>query len=121
MSISNEIMKNIKVVLCLMEKINKDYVVVRYKNMPHKVYSNQISDYQVDLSEYFSVGKVYKFGLIGNKYLSYKAIRPKLLKNKSHTMPTMSGYKNLEVYLLEQIGYTKEQIEAKRKNKRKSN
>lgn len=98
-------MKNKKIVLCLVDQINKDYIVVKYKNVLHQVPAENISDYDVDLSNYFEVGKSYKFCLINNKYLSYKAIRPKLLKNKNYPMPTMSGVKNLEKYLLESIGY----------------
>lgn len=101
-----KIMKNKKIVLCQINSIEKDKITVKYKNEIYTVLANQVSDYPVDLFEYFIVGKAYKFCLYGKKQLSYKAIRPKLLKNKKFPMPTMSGSKNLEKYLLESIGYT---------------
>lgn len=108
-------MKNKKIVLCQIENIEKNYITVKYCNVSYKVPASQVSDYEVDLFEYFVIGKAYKFCLINNKYLSYKAIRPKLLKNKKFPMPTMSGVKNLEKYLLESVGYV---IEEKQENKK---
>lgn len=98
-------MKNKKIVLCQIENIEKNHIIIKYKNVSYKCPASQVSDYEVDLFEYFVIGKAYKFCLINNKYFSYKAIRPKLLKNKKFPMPTMSGVKNLERYLLESIGY----------------
>lgn len=109
-------MKNKKIVLCLIEKIEKNKIVVKYRNTLYNVMANQISDYEVDLFEYFVIGKSYKFCLINNKFLSYKAIRPKLLKNKKYPMPTMSGSKNLEIYLLSLIGKNNKKIVSSKKS-----
>lgn len=101
------IMKNKKIVLCQINTIDKEKITVKYKNEIYTVPASQVSDYPVDLFEYFIIGKSYKFCLLSKKTLSYKAIRPKLLKNKNYPMPTMSGSKNLEKYLLESIGYVR--------------
>lgn len=95
--------KNKKIVLCKIVKIKNTFIIAKYKNHNYMCPASEISDYTVDLFSYFQIGKSYKFLLIDNKYLSYKAIRPKLLKNKNAPMPTISEAKNLEKYLLKII------------------
>lgn len=96
-------MKSKKIILCKIIEIKKTFVVVKYKNQIYKCPASQISDYPVNLFSYFQIGKSYKFLLIDETYLSYKAIRPKLLKNRKEPIPTISGVKNLEKYLLKII------------------
>lgn len=96
--------KNKKIVICKILEIEKTFIIAKYKNHNYKCPASQISDYPVDLFAYFEIGKSYKFLLIDEKYISYKAIRPKLLKNKNRPMSTISGAKNLEKYLLKIIG-----------------
>lgn len=113
-------MKNKKIVLAIVEKIEKAHIVVKYKDNLYTIKSHQISDYTVNLFEYFIVGKVYKFCLIDNRYLSYKAVRPKLLKNKKAPMPTISGSKTLEKNLLNFIRFQKMKAHQKREKKSKT-
>lgn len=100
-------MKNKKIIICKVIEIQKTFILTKYKNVCYKCPASQISDYPVDLFAYFQEGKSYKFLLThdqhNQEFISYKAIRPKLLKNKNKPMPTMSGVKNLEKYLLELI------------------
>lgn len=91
--------KNKKIILCKVIDIKDDCVVVDYKGETHVCPASQISDFKINTYEYFTIGKVYKFCLVNNKFISYKAIRPKLIKNKRHTMPTISGVRNLENHL----------------------
>ncbi|MBD5445772.1 MAG: hypothetical protein HDR31_00460 [Mycoplasma sp.] len=97
-------MKNKKIIICKVVEIEKTHIITKYKSCNYKCPASQVSDYPVDLFAYFEIGKNYKFLLVDDKYISYKAIRPKLLKNKNKPMSTISGVKNLEKYLLKIIG-----------------
>ncbi|MDE6894536.1 MAG: hypothetical protein K2J02_04120 [Malacoplasma sp.] len=92
--------KNKKIIQCKITEIHSNYIVAENKDKKYICNESQISDFKVNLNEYFSVGKIYKFCLVNNKYISYKIVRPKLLKNKKAPIPTISGPKNLEKHLL---------------------
>lgn len=96
-------MKSKKIVLCEVVEINNNYIKISYSGKVYRCFSNNISDYPVDLFKYFRVGNKYKFLLKDGLTFSYKDIRPKLLKNKKKPTPTISGVKNLEKHLLEII------------------
>lgn len=102
------LVKNKKIILCKVVEIKDNYIVVEYKNNKYVCDANQVSDFEVDMYSYFTIGKVYKFCLINNKFISYKAVRPKLIKNKKYTMPTISGARTLENHLKEIINIERE-------------
>lgn len=96
-------MKNKKIVLCEVIEIKDDYIVAKYKNKNIKCPIKWISDYPVNLHTFFQVGNKYKFLLKYETHLSYKEIRPKLLKNKIGPTPTASGVRTLERMLLNEL------------------
>lgn len=96
-------MKSKKIVLGKVLEIRSNYVLVEYNNRTFKCYRASVSDYYTKLNVYFKVGQTYKFLLKDNAYLSYKELRPKLIKNKKRPIPTISGSKNLEKYLKESL------------------
>lgn len=107
------LVKNKKIILCKVLDIKKDHLVIEYKKEKHICDINQISDYSVDLYEFFKIGKTYKFCLVNNKFISYKAVRPKLIKNKRYILPTISGVRTLENHLKEIIKMEREKKEIK--------
>lgn len=96
-------MKIEKIVVGEVIAIFTNKINVRINNNIFECDKKQVSDYPVNLFDFFKVGKIYKFLLINNKDISYKAIRPKLIKNKKYTMPTISDSKNLEKHLLNKL------------------
>lgn len=88
-----------KIINCEVIEIKTDYILIKHWDKTFVCHKSQVSDYPVDLNEYFLVGRWYKFCLINEKYISYKAIRPKLIKNKKVPMPTISGVRNLDFFL----------------------
>lgn len=94
---------NKKIIMCKIIEIHSDYIEVKYRNKILTCSASSVSDYPVDLFAYFKKGNVYKFLLTDEDVISYKAIRPKLLKNKNKPTSTVSGAKNLEKHLLDVI------------------
>ncbi|MCF0217710.1 MAG: hypothetical protein HUJ42_01550 [Malacoplasma sp.] len=101
-------LKKRKIVSCKVVEIKENFIVVKYKNKLFNCPSNQISDFKVDLFEFFQLDKYYKFYFIDPKHISYKFIRPKLIKNKRHPIPTASGATNLEAHLKKLISMQKQ-------------
>lgn len=89
-------MKSEKIVIGEVTKIHQNYIEVLVDKSTYICTSKQISDYTVNIEKIFKVGNKYKFLMRNNKMISYKMLRPKLIKNKKFPMPTISGSKNLE-------------------------
>lgn len=91
--------KNKKIITCEVIEINADHILIKNNENIYACHKSQVSDYAVNLKDYFTIRRFYKFCLINEKHISYKAIRPKLIKNKRVPMPTISGVRNLEIFL----------------------
>lgn len=89
-------MKNERIVIGEVTKIHQNYIEVLIEKSTYICTSKQISDYNVQIDKVFKIGNKYKFLMRNNKMISYKMLRPKLIKNKKYPMPTISGSKNLE-------------------------
>lgn len=88
--------------------ISKTKLVVMWNNKKFKCLSSELSDYKINPLKTFESNKSYKFLLINKNTVSYKAIRPKLIKNKKVIIPTISDSKNLNkhlISLLDNISY----------------
>lgn len=96
-------MKNKNIINCQVLAIKEDHIVVDHNGDTYTCLKSQISDYNVNLDKFFKIGYTYKFLLQLDNELSYKKLRPKLVKNKKKPMPTMSHYVNLEKKLLSEI------------------
>ncbi|MGL5245992.1 MAG: hypothetical protein ACRC8C_00255 [Mycoplasmoidaceae bacterium] len=88
-----------KVVIGKVTSIKKDELVVLVNNDSCICAKKDVSDYNCNLELMFTIDRRYKFLLLKNEnntvFLSYKAGRPKLLKNRTCPIPTISGFKNL--------------------------
>ncbi|WP_412032618.1 hypothetical protein [Malacoplasma muris] len=100
-------MKEEKIVTGVVTQVLEDKIVVNVDNTFYDCPLKMISDYPVDPFKFFTVGTRYRFLLINKSVISYKDLRPKLLKNRRKPIPTVSGSKNLEKHLLEIIGEKK--------------
>lgn len=93
-------MNKYNVVLCTVTQINTDNIVLDYLGKEIICNEKQISDYKVDLFSFFTIGKKYNFTLSDGGEISYKKLRPKLIRNKKRPIPTISQHYNLEKNLL---------------------
>lgn len=93
-------MNKYKVITCTVTQIDNSSIVLDFLGKKIICDEKQISDYKVDLFSFFSIGKKYKFTLSRNEEISYKKLRPKLIKNKKEPIPTISQHYNLEKNLL---------------------
>lgn len=96
-------MKLKKIITGKVIKIFENKIYVKVDKKIFECEKKQISDYPINIFQMFKVGNFYKFLLIDNETISYKEIRPKLIKNKKYIIPTISGSKNLEKFLLKKI------------------
>lgn len=93
-------MNKYNIITCTVKQINDNNIFLDYLGEEIVCSEKQISDYKVDLFSFFTIGKKYKFILSENKEISYKKLRPKLIKNKKKPIPTISQHYNLEKNLL---------------------
>lgn len=96
-------MKEDKIVTGVVTNIFEDKIIVKVDNDSYECPLKMISDYDVDPFKFFSVGSSYRFLLTHLGVLSYKDLRPKLLKNRQKPIPTVSGSENLEKHLMDSI------------------
>lgn len=96
-------MKSEKIVIGKVVEIYDDKIVVEINDIKYDCVNKMISDYPIDPHKFFEINKNYKFLLVNDQKISYKAIRPKLIKNKRKPIPTLSDYTNLEKYLLSSL------------------
>ena len=104
----NKKKQSIRIMIGRVIEIRKDCVVVRLKNNQNGICQRQeISDHKIEsIERILKFDYVYKFKITGydgvnNQYtLSYKAIHPKQIKNKSKPVPTASHNRNLWKKLL---------------------
>lgn len=90
-------------------EINSDHLVLEIINKNEKCYSEDISDYSIDLNRMFTIHRSYKFSVMenddGSINISYKIGRPKLLKKRSPPTATLNGFKtvsnNMHIHLKE--------------------
>lgn len=109
-------MKSEKIVIGKVIQIYDDKIVVDINNTIYDCEGKMISDYPIDPHKFFELNKSYKFLLINDQKISYKAIRPKLIKNKRKPIPTISDYANLEKYLLQSLKKDKQSKFSNNKN-----
>lgn len=91
-----------KIVMGKVIRIEATFAIVSFHEHQGICHISEISDYHVnDIHRFLSLGMTYPFLLIDaddttNKYrLSFKQIRPKLLKHHREIIPSISGFKNL--------------------------
>ncbi len=98
-------MKKKNVVKCLVKEIYDDKIIIMFANKLFECTKKNITDYNTPLEKMFSINKVYKFHFWkddeGKEIFSYKSCRPKLNKNRSKPIPTVSGFKNVNSYMHE--------------------
>jgi predicted RNA-binding protein with RPS1 domain len=83
-------------------RIEPTFVIVGFDGHQGICHISEISDYHVsDIHNFLKLDETYPFLLLEanvetNKYrLSFKQIRPKLLKHHREIIPSISGYKNV--------------------------
>ncbi|MDR2369671.1 MAG: S1 RNA-binding domain-containing protein [Mycoplasmataceae bacterium] len=91
-----------KIVKAKVMRIEPTFVIVNFNEHHGICHISEISDYHVsNIERYMKLGEFYSFLLIEsdeitNKYrLSFKQIRPKLLKHHREIIHSFSGFKNL--------------------------
>ncbi len=85
-------------VRCIVKEIHENELIIIFADKEYKCHKRDITDYQMDLAKMFEVNRSYKFHMwTQNNELrfSYKLCRPKLNKNRSKPIPTVSGFRNL--------------------------
>jgi predicted RNA-binding protein with RPS1 domain len=90
------------IVKCKVVRVEPTFAILSFDNCQGICHISEISDYHINnIHNFLKVGETYDFLLLNanepnNKYkLSYKQIRPKLLKYHYEIIPSVSGYKNL--------------------------
>ncbi|MDR1235102.1 MAG: S1 RNA-binding domain-containing protein [Mycoplasmataceae bacterium] len=90
------------IIKCKVVRIEPTFAILSFNESQGICHISEISDYHIsNIHNFFKVGETYDFLLLNgneqtNKYkLSYKQIRPKLLKYHREIIPSLSGYKNL--------------------------
>jgi predicted RNA-binding protein with RPS1 domain len=83
-------------------RIEPTFIIINFDGQQAICHISEISDYHVsDIHRFVKVNGTYDFLLLdgdsnANKYrVSFKQIRPKLLKHHREIIPSISGFKNL--------------------------
>ncbi len=85
-------------VKCLVKEIHDQELVILFADQEYKCHKRDITDYEMELQKMFEVGFSYRFHMWNKDNelrFSYKDCRPKLNKNRSKPIPTVSGFRNL--------------------------
>lgn len=93
----------LKIINCEVIEISNEYVKVKFHDQIFICPAKEISDYKINPNIFFTLNKKYKFLLLNKNIVSYKAIRPKQIKNKKTIVPTISGSHNLEKHLIKSL------------------
>jgi predicted RNA-binding protein with RPS1 domain len=99
-----------KIVMGKVVRIHPTFAIINFNNSQGICHISEISDYHVsDIQLFLKLNETYPFYLISdgqtdNKCrLSFKQIRPKLLKFHREIIPTVSGYKNIYDFTMKEL------------------